>query len=438
MRGIDVRLPLLLSVLVLLPVQSAIAQAIPSSGRFALFANWSERENADGSTSGFSELIATFSLYSDNRQDGVFEYGLDTRIATYPSSDNRDERVSIYEAWVGLRTRSGRWTLKLGQLWLRDLGGLGSVGGLYGEYHARGSSTFGRFRFGGFAGLEPKIRDAGFVENVTKGGVYAAVDGSHGRRHILGWTMIRNDDLTERSVVTFSNFVPVGRKFFFYQALEYDLESPGGLGDPDLTYFFTNLRWAPTRLVQLQGNYHQGRSIDARSITDDIIDGRPVDPNRLSGLLFESARVRVTISPWRRLRFWVGYGRDRNNRDDDWNDRVDYGAWLNDILGSGFDLTASNAKIDRRGNSYDNTYVSLGKSIGRSVYVSLDYITSLSVFHYATGDGATIEVRPESERYGLSMNVNLNKTFSLLLTGEWMDHDDFDEIRVLTGLTVRF
>jgi len=26
----------------------------------------------------------------------------------------------------------------------------------------------------------------------------------------------------------------------------------------------------------------------------------------------------------------------------------------------------------------------------------------------------------------------------MLLVGEWMDHDDFEEIRALTGLTVRF
>jgi hypothetical protein len=276
------------------------------------------------------------------------------------------------------------------------------------------------------------------VDGVEKGGVFAAVDGGGGRRHVLGWTMIRNEDLTERSVVTFTNFVPVKRQFFFYQALEYDLEGPAGLGDQELTYFFTNLRYAPVKLVQIQVTYHRGRSIDSRSITDDMLNGRPVDPDRLSGLLFESGRLRLTFSPWRWFRFWVGYGRDRNNRDDDWNDRTDFGVWFNDIAGTGFDLTASNANIDRGDSSYDNVYVSLGKTIGPKVYLSLDYVTSLSVFRYTSSQGIDIEVRPESERYGLSMNLNLNRTFSLLLTGEWMDHDDFDEVRVLTGLTFRF
>jgi hypothetical protein len=69
--------------------------------------------------------------------------------------------------------------------------------------------------------------------------------------------------------------------------------------------------------------------------------------------------------------------------------------------------------------------------------LSLDYTTSLSVFRY-DGGGVIIETRPESDRYALSANVNLSRTFTLLLIGEWLDHGDFEENRVLTGLTVRF
>jgi hypothetical protein len=65
-------------------------------------------------------------------------------------------------------------------------------------------------------------------------------------------------------------------------------------------------------------------------------------------------------------------------------------------------------------------------------------MSALSVFHYDDGSGGLIEVRPQSDRYSLSLNANLGRTFSLLLVGEWMDHDDFEEIRALTGLTIRF
>ena len=59
------------------------------------------------------------------------------------------------------------------------------------------------------------------------------------------------------------------------------------------------------------------------------------------------------------------------------------------------------------------------------------------MFRYDSG-GVIIENSPESERYSLSANINLNRTFTILVVGEWLDHDDFDENRVLTGLTVRF
>ncbi|MDX2437267.1 MAG: hypothetical protein QNL88_09480 [Acidobacteriota bacterium] len=414
------------------------AQAIPTNGRFSLFYNWSERDLDGGYTSDFSEVIARFSMYSEPAVGTNFEFGIDARAAMFPGNEGRDGRVSIYDAWVGYRGNDGRWTLRLGQMWLRNMGGIGAIGGLFGEYQFKNASDFGQFRVGLFAGAEPKIRDVGFVDGITKGGAYVAVDAAHGRRHVLGWVLIRNEELTERSIVVFNNFIPVKRKFSLYQALEYDLEGPAGLGDPELGYFFANMRYAPVRLIEFQGTYHRGRSLDARSITDDVLDGRPVDPERLQGLLFESGRLRVNLRPWRWVRFWISYGRDRNNSDDEWADRANLGLSLNNIAKIGLDFSASTSRINRLDREYDSTWVSLGKTIGRRVYLSLDYLTSLSVFQYNDGGGGTIEVRPESKRYSLSMNANVNKTFSLLLVIEQTDHDDYDEVRALTGLTIRF
>ena len=439
MRADDMKaLRWFLVLVMLLPAGEALSQAVPANGRFSLFTYFSEREPTVGESYDFLEVVGTFSLFSEPRSDSRFEYGIDTRVATYPGSEGRDERISIYEAWVGYRDSRGRWRLRAGQMWLRELGGLGSIGGVFGEYRTPKVTSFGQWRFGLFAGLEPKIRDAGFVDGVEKGGVYAAVDGGHGRRHVLGWVTIRNEGLTERSVVVFSNFIPVKRKFFLYQALEYDLEGPAGLGKDELTYFFANLRYSPVRALDLQGTYHRGRSIDTRGIADDVLDGRPVNPDRLAGLLYESARFRVTVNPWRYVRIWGGYGRDKNNRQDEWSDRLEYGLSFNNIGGLGLDFTARNSEIDRSGTSYDTTYVSFGKTLGRKVYLSLDYVSALSVFQFDDGDGGLIEIRPESDRYSLSLNANLSRTFSLLLVGEWMDHDDFEEFRALTGLTIRF
>jgi hypothetical protein len=421
-----------------LVASDARAQAIPgNTGRFSLFYDWAERETDDGLTSDFGQLIGTLTLSSSRDSDALFEYELDLRYATYPGTEGRDDRVSVYDAWIGFHTRNDRFRLRVGQMWLHELGGLASVGGAHAELRLDPSQA-GRWRFGLFGGLEPKILDAGYVDDITKGGVYVALDGDHGRRHTLAWILIRNDELTERSVVVFNNFIPIARKFFVYQAMEYELEAADGLVDSRVTYFFANLRWRLTPKLDLQGTYHYGRSINSRSITDDILLGRPIDPGTLEGLLFESGRVRIMYRPWKFLRLWAGYGEDRNNRGDDWYGRTLAGVSFVDPFGWGTSLTASMSRIDRESGSYDSKYVSLSQSIGRRVWISLDYITSLSVYRYRQSDGGYLVVNPESERWALSATININRTFSLLLSGEFMDHDDFEEYRALTGLTVRF
>ena len=416
---------------------SASAQAIPTDGRFALFTNFSTRERAvDGESDDFTEIIAMLSLSGD-QPDGLFEYALDARVATYPSSE-RDERISLYEAYLGLHSRDRRWNLRLGQMWLGELGGLASVAGLHAEYRQQEATALGRWRFGLFAGWELEHYDTDLVDDVEKGGVYAALDGDRGRQHILGYVRIRNQGLTERSVVVFNNFIPFSRSLTLYQALQYDTEGPAGLGDAELSYIFGNLRWRISRAVELQGTYHRGQSVDARTIADDVINGRPVSPEQLDGLLFESARARVMVRPLRWLSVWAGYANDRNNRTDDSSDRLQLGASARRLFGIPLDLTVTTSQTDRGDDSYDSLWASIGYALGAKVYLSLDYNDTLSVYHISDGDGGTIEVRPDSERFSLSGNVNINRTFSLLLTLEHVDHSDFTEDRALAGLIVRF
>lgn len=422
--------------LILLHATPAAAQAIPADGRFALFTNYSTRERTDGDKTDFTEIIAMFSISGD-QPGGIFEYAFDGRVATYPSAE-RDERISIYEAFVGLHSKDRRWNLRLGQMWLGELGGLASVGGLWGEYRMPNPTSIGRWRFGFFAGLELAPYELEYLDQIQKAGVYAALDGDHGRQHILGYVRIRNHGYTERSVVIFNNFIPFGKKVTLYQALQYDTEGPAGLGDADLSYIFANLRWRISRIVEIQGTYHQGQSVDARTITDDIINGRPVDPSRLDGLLFESARARIMVRPLRWLNVWAGYANDRNNRGDDSSNRIQLGVSARRLFGVPLDLTITSSQTDRGEDSYDSMWASIGYAIGPRVYLSLDYNDTLSVYHYGDGEGGTIEVRPNSKRLSLSGNININRTFSLLITLEHTDHSDFTESRALTGLIIRF
>jgi hypothetical protein len=140
----------------------------------------------------------------------------------------------------------------------------------------------------------------------------------------------------------------------------------------------------------------------------------------------------------RNLRFWADVGQDRNNRDDSTRDRLQLGFTASRLFTSGFDFTVAASQFSGEEDDYDALYASLGTSVGRRVYLSLDYNRSTAVYRYDNGEGGTVEVNPDGQRLGLSANINLDKTFSFLITAETLDNDDFDERRLLTGLVVRF
>lgn len=377
------------------------------------------------------------SVYGGDSPGSTFEFGIDGRVATYPTT-SRDQRVSLYEAYVGVHSRNQSWSFRLGQMWLHELGGLGSFGGLFAEYRQPRPSSWGQWRFGLFGGYELATYDLEYLSNVQKAGVYAALDGEHGRQHVLGFVRVRNQGYTERSTVVFSNFIPVGRAFRMYQALEYDTEGPAGLGDSGLSYFMANLNYQVSQVVGIQGTYHWGRSLDSRSIAEDVIEGRPVAPEALDGLLFESARVRLMARPGHNISVWAGYGNDRNNRDDPTANRFNFGFSARRVFGSAADFNLSATRTDRGDDSYDSLWASLGYTFGSRVYVSLEYRDTLSVYHQNRGNGETIEIRPSSEMYSLTSNINLSRRFSLLIELEFLNQSEFEERRVMTGLIIRF
>ena len=250
---------------------------------------------------------------------------------------------------------------------------------------------------------------------------------------------IRNQGLAERNVLSTTNFIPIGREFFLYQAAEYDLTGPGGVGSGGLAYFFATARWAPVRTFEIQGQYQHGRSIDARSITQDQLAGRPVDAKSLQGFLFDSMGGRATVEFARGWRVWGGYYQDKNNRDDVASNRWQFGLSAMNVLGTGFDVFVSDNRTNRPGSSsYDAWYFSLGRSLGSRLYLTLDYSTSLSVLQLTDSGGLTVVNRPSSRRYSLSGTYNVSRAFSLFLTAEQLVDDTTTQNRGLLGLTFRF
>jgi hypothetical protein len=411
-----------------------------ASGRFSVFAQAAQRNLNGIDNDTFSELIGTFTLRSAVNDDGGFEYGVDTRFAGYPSTEGRDSRASLYEAYVGWSPAGGAFRVRAGQLWLSEIGAFGSIAGAAAEVRLlkEADNGLGTLKLGLFGGLEPKILELGYVPDVAKFGSYLSLESRSGRRHVLGYANVRNGGLTERSVILFSNYIPVKRSFFLYQAAEWDLQGPGGEGGSNLTYFFTNARYSPVREVEIQGVYHRGISVDTRFIADSLREGRPVSEAQLEGLLFESIGGRLTLRPWRNFQVFFGYAQDRTRQDEEKRDRYTFGIFSSNLLRSGFDVTVSDTRYTTAaGSRSDAWYFSLGRDIGRSLYLEAYYRTSIA-FLRLSSSGVLVERRPYSHLYGLSSVIRLGRRVSILATLERADEDSLGETRLLSGLSYRF
>jgi hypothetical protein len=403
----------------------------------SFFTNSSRLDTVDGRRITSHELTTSFALQLPEQDTSGFEYGVDLRYAAYAPS-TRPERASIYEGFVGGRMAGGRALVRVGHVWLNDLGSLGSLAGGHFELRqSRSGPDGGRVRAGAFAGLEPNILETGYAPNVKKFGGYIAYDGRGARRHVAGYVAVHNASIAERSVLTTTNFLPVGGKLFIYQAAEVDVQPPAGQGRKGLAYFFATARALPTSRLELQGTYNRGRSVDARGLSEDLLVGRPISTQALEGLLYESVGGRATVEIVPRVRVYGGYSRDKNNRDAEQTGRVIAGGYASNIGGSGVDVTASDSLLERPSGRYHSRYLSIGRSIGRSVYASADYSTSLSVVRFSRSDGITVETRPHTTRYSGTASVNIGRFVSLLANVERTTDDQIRDFRLLSGITLR-
>jgi hypothetical protein len=387
----------------------------------------------------FGQLTAafTYQLPPDVNEDGL-DYGVDARESTYTGTD-RPRTVSIYEGFVGVRLGQGRARARVGHLWLSDLGSLGSVAGAQFEYRQpQEHPSDGRIRVGAFGGLEPNVYDTGYAPDVRKYGAYVAYDGDHARRHVLGFVTLKDASMIERSVLTTTNFLPIDRVFYLYQALEYDLQSPGGQGRTGLTYFFTNVRALASSRVELQGNYNRGRSVDTRGLVQDIAGGRTLTQSQIDGLMYESAGGRATVEVVKRVRVYAGYAQDRTNRDSASTGRITIGGYAGNIRNSGFDVSASDSTLDGAGRRYHATYVQVGRQIGRALYLSGDFSSSLSVIRFSRSDGIVVEQRPQTKRVSGNAVVYATRAMSVMVTVDRTVDDTSRDLRILSGLTYRF
>lgn len=426
--------------LFLFAAMPAVAQEGTSrpQGRVSVTFDTAALDSGDGEHRRETEVATALTLRTpDGDTDGA-EVGLDLRHSRYAGVD-RPQRISIYDGFAGARFGgNGRFLVRAGHMWLSDLGTTGSLAGGLFEYRQPATGSGSRIRAGFFTGLEPTLYEAGYAPSVRKQGGYVAIEQGFLRRHVVGYTRVRQRSLIERSAVSMTNFVPVGRRFFAYQAAEFDVEGPaGGTAQRGLSYFLTNVRVTPAERLELLGTYTRGHALDTRRLTEDVLNGRPLTPQTIDGLRYESAGGRITVEMLTRIRLYAGYSRDRDNRDDAAAGRTIVGGHAGNLFGSGLDVSATDSRVARSSGTYHSQYVSVGHGVGRSVYLSADYSTSLSVVSFRRGDGLIIETRPSTRRYSATGSATLTRNASLLVTTEYAQDDVVNEVRFLTSLTYR-
>ena len=109
------------------PATGLVASSRPW-GRVAFFTNTAQVTGADRESQSYTEFVTQVAIHSNDGAPNAVEYGLDTRMAGYSGMD-RDPRVSIYDAWAGVKLMDGALRVRGGQMWITDLGGLGAIAG---------------------------------------------------------------------------------------------------------------------------------------------------------------------------------------------------------------------------------------------------------------------------------------------------------------------
>lgn len=409
------------------------------SGRLSFYVTSDHRSPKDGEGEGAFNFATSLTFRTPEMERRGVEVGVDVRHTAYAAEMARPQRVSIYDGYVGMRFGSvGQIRARAGHLWLPDLGTAGALAGGLVEYRSGTSTDRHRWKAGAFAGAEPLGYEAGYAAGVRKFGGYLSLERGFLQRSVVGFARIQQQGLNERSLLTVTNYLPARKSIFVYQALEYDLQGPAdGAATGGLSYFLVNARASAGSRVDLTGTYNRGRSLNARQLTDDVLNGRPLSAQALDGFRYQTAGGRISVRVTRHIDIYGGYARDRNNRDDVAMGRFTTGGHAGNLLNTGLDVSVSAARIEQASGAYHSTYVSAGRSVGRAWYVSADYSTSLAVVHFQRSDGVTIETRPTTKRVSANVSATLGRQFSLLGVVDYTMDADLTDLRIMTGITYR-
>ena len=108
----------------------AVAQSALDWGRISVFGQVIRTKNTDGTTSDYNELSGV--RHDPHAAAGPGRHGVLPRRPRLRVPVRHEPRsaLTVYDAWVGGRIANGKVAVRLGQMYVNDLGALGGVGGL--------------------------------------------------------------------------------------------------------------------------------------------------------------------------------------------------------------------------------------------------------------------------------------------------------------------
>ena len=130
----------------------------PGQARLALYFTGASDTYDGGAATFRSETVLTFTVREETYDKDGFFYAVDLRGSGYPSTPRSGIRLSIFDAYAGGRLAGGALTFRLGQLWITEMGALGSIGGASVDFSLAKTSA-GKIRLGAFAGLDWAVKE---------------------------------------------------------------------------------------------------------------------------------------------------------------------------------------------------------------------------------------------------------------------------------------
>jgi hypothetical protein len=325
--------------------------------RGALYFDWfgAKYEGSDF----FHQLSTRLRLEMVNRRGEGWTFLLDTR-DRLRLSDKRGNQFILYDARILFDKQGSPLFLSLGQMNLYDTAGIGQLmGGVVGYKLGRD------LLLGGYGGLESSIYVNRLENDYQKYGVFARYQGNLGRRLSLSYNTLKYSGSKERQYIYAGTMFPFVKALTLYGNLEYELASHVRSEDR-LSRAFVNVRWDPSRAVDMTAFFSSGRGLDYHRHILEKSQDPTLNDTELERFYYSSQYgLRISIKPIQRLRLYVSRleseQKDLEIRNHTWR----FGGSAGDMLKSGVTLHGNYVWNRGEMSESDSYYVALSKDFGR-------------------------------------------------------------------------